>query len=145
MKRNKTYSAKPKDIIKKWYVVDATDVILGRLAVKVAAIIRGKDEVIFTPSMDTGDFVIIINAEKIKVTGKKLTDKSYFTHSGYPGGAKSITLQDLLKKDPEQVIRHAVRGMIPRGRLGDQLITKLKVYKGDKYREKAQKPELITI
>ncbi len=145
MKRNKTFSASPKDIKRIWYVVDAKDKILGRLASKVATVVRGKDEAIFTPSCDTGDFVIIINASMIKVTGKKLKDKIYFKHSGYPHGAKFINLEDQLQKDPTKVILHAVRGMLPRGRLGDKLITKVKVFKDDKYKQLAQKPQQLEI
>ncbi len=145
MKRTTTYSARPKDIIKKWYVADASGKVLGRFAAEIAKVMRGKDEVIFTPSIDTGDYVIVINASQIKVTGKKLTDKIYFSHSLYPGGAKFISLEDQLKKDSRKVIQHAVRGMLPRGRLGDQLIRKLKVYKDEKYKEKAQNPEALNI
>lgn len=145
MKRSVTYSAKAKDVVKKWYLVDATDKILGRMACEVAKVIRGKDEETFTTSLDTGDFVIVINAAKTAFTGKKLRQKAYFRHSGYPHGAKSINLEDQMKKAPEKVIEHAVRGMLPRGRLGDQLIKKLKVYKDDKYVEKAQKPETLAV
>lgn len=145
MKRNKTFSAKPEIIERKWYVVDASDKILGRLATKISLVLRGKDEEIFTPSCDTGDFVIVINASRIKVSGKKMKDKTYFTHSMYPGGARSINLEDQLRKDPEKVILHAVRGMLPKGRLGDKLITKLKVYSEDKYPHSAQKPEVLNI
>ena len=145
MKRNKTFSAKPEKIERKWYIVDASDKILGRLATKISLILRGKDEEIFTPSCDTGDFVIVVNASKIKVSGKKMTDKAYFTHSMYPGGAKSINFEDQLKKDPTKIILHAVRGMLPTGRLGDKLITKLKVFSDDKYPHSAQKPEVLDI
>ncbi len=145
MKRNKTFSAKPGKIERKWFVVDAKDKVLGRLATKIAMILRGKDEEIFTPSFDTGDFVIVINASGIKVTGKKAKDKIYFRHSLYPGGAKFVSFEDQLKKDPTKIIIHAVRGMLPKGRLGDKLITKLKVYADDKYPHQAQKPEQINI
>ncbi len=145
MKRNKTFSAKPETIERKWYLVDASDKILGRLATKVSMVLRGKDEEIFTPSCDTGDFVVVINASKIKVSGKKMGDKVYFTHSLYPGGAKFINLEDQLKKDPAKIILHAVRGMLPTGRLGDKLITKLKVFSDDKYPHSAQKPEVLNI
>jgi large subunit ribosomal protein L13 len=140
MKRTTTYSAKTGEIKHKWHLVDAEGKILGRLAVAVAAMIRGKNEPTFTKHIDTGDFVIVINASKIKVTGKKLKDKIYFRHSGYPGGDRYINLEDQLKKDPTKVIQHAVRGMLPMGRLGDQLITKLKVYSDANYVEKAQAP-----
>jgi large subunit ribosomal protein L13 len=145
MKRNKTFSAKPEKIERKWYVVDASEKILGRLATKISLVLRGKDEEIFTPSCDTGDFVIVINASRIKVSGKKLKDKTYFSHSMYPGGAKSINLEDQLAKDARKVILHAVRGMLPKGRLGDKLITKLKVFSDDKYPHSAQKPEVLNI
>lgn len=145
MKRNKTFSAKQEKVERKWYLVDATDKILGRLATKVSTVLRGKDEEIFTPSCDTGDFVIVINASKIKVTGKKLQDKVYFRHSMYPGGAKFRSLEEQLANHPDKVILHAVRGMLPTGRLGDKLITKLKVYKDDKFPHSAQKPEALTI
>ena len=145
MKRNRTFSAKPEKIERKWYLVDATDKVLGRLATKISLVLRGKDEEIFTPSCDTGDFVIVVNASKIRTTGKKMEDKTYFTHSLYPGGAKFITLEDQLKKDPEKVILHAVRGMLPKGRLGDRLITKLKVYGSDTSPHSAQKPEVLEI
>ncbi len=145
MKRNKTFSAKQEKVERKWYLVDATDKVLGRLATKVSTVLRGKDEEIFTPSCDTGDFVIVINASKIKVTGKKLQDKVYFSHSMYPGGAKFRSLEEQLANHPDKVILHAVRGMLPTGRLGDKLITKLKVYKDDKFPHSAQKPEALTI
>ncbi len=145
MKRNSTYSAKADKVSRKWYLVDATDKVLGRLASKVAQVIRGKDEVVFTPSFDTGDFVIVINASKIKVTGDKLKQKMYFTHSGYPHGAKSVSLEVKMEKSPEKVIIKAVRGMLPKGRLGDKLITKLKVYAGDTFKQQAQKPETLTV
>jgi large subunit ribosomal protein L13 len=145
MKRNKTFSAKPEKIERKWYVVDASDKILGRLATKIALVLRGKDEEIFTPSCDTGDFVIVINASKIRVSGKKMKDKAYFSHSQYPGGAKSINFEDQLKKSPEKVILHAVHGMLPKGRLGNKLLTKLKVFSDDKYPHSAQKPEILNI
>lgn len=141
MKRSVTYSAKVSDQKRKWYIVDASGKILGRLACEVAKVIRGKDEEVFTRSLDTGDFVIVINAADVAFTGKKLQKKTYFRHSGYPHGAKSINLEDQMKKSPEKVIEHAVRGMLPRGRLGDVLIKKLKVYRNEKYVEKAQNPE----
>lgn len=145
MKRNITFSAKPEEVQKKWYVVDATDKVLGRLASKVADKLRGKDKEIYTPSCDTGDFVVVINASKIRVTGKKMKDKIYFRHSGYPHGAKFCNLEDMLKKSPEKVIEKAVRGMLTRGRLGDRLIRKLKVYKDDSYKQHAQKPEQLSV
>ena len=126
-------------------LVDASDKILGRLATKISLVLRGKDEEIFTPSCDTGDFVVVVNASKIKVSGKKLKDKTYFSHSLYPGGAKFINLEDQLAKNPGKAILHAVRGMLPKGRLGDKLITKLKVYDGDNYPHTAQKPEILNV
>lgn len=145
MKRNKTFSAKEGKIERKWYLVDASDKVLGRLATKVSSVLRGKDEETFTPSCDTGDFVIVINASKIRVTGKKMKGKIYFSHSMYPGGAKFTSLEKQMSSKPEEVILHAVRGMLPRGRLGDKLITKLKVYKNDKFPHSAQKPEALNI
>ncbi len=141
----KTEFAKKRDIQQKWYLVDAKDAILGRLAVKVAKVLRGKDKPIFTPNVDTGDFVIVINAEKIKVTGKKLDDKIYYHHSGYPGGLKSETLRERLRKSPEKIISEAVWGMLPKGRLGRAIFKKLKVYKGPEHPHKAQKPEILSV
>lgn len=140
MKRNKTYSAKKELIEKKWYLIDAKDKVLGRLAVQIADILRGKNNPFFTPNVDTGDFVVVINAKDIKVTGNKLKDKYYFRHSGYPGGDKKVILEDQLKSSPQKVILHAVKGMLPKGRLGDKILTKLKVYKDGNYLEKAQQP-----
>lgn len=141
----KTQFAKKRDIQQKWYLVDAKDAILGRLAVKIAKVLRGKDKPIFTPNVDTGDFVIVINAEKIKVTGKKLDDKIYYRHSGYPGGLKSETLRERLRGSPEKIISEAVWGMLPKGRLGRALFKKLKVYKGPEHPHKAQKPEILSV
>ena len=145
MKRNKTYSAKTGEISRNWFVVDAQGKILGRLASKVANVIRGKEKAEYTPHIDTGDFVIVTNASKIKVTGKKMDQKIYFRHSGYPGGDKMTLLKDQLQKFPERVITSAVRGMLPKGRLGDRLITKLKVYKGTEYKQTAQKPQELEV
>jgi large subunit ribosomal protein L13 len=141
----KTYIAKEKDIKKSWYIADASDKILGRLAAKVASILRGKDKVIFSPHQDTGDEVIVINARKIKTTGKKLTQKLYKSYSAYPGGLKQETLEVVLKKSPERVIIHAVRGMLPKNKLGDKLIKKLKVYPDDKHPHAAQIPKVLAI
>lgn len=143
MKRNKTFSAKKEE--KKWYLIDAKGKILGRLAVKIANILRGKDSPMFTPNIDTGDFVVVINAKAIKVTGNKLKDKYYFRHSGYPRGDKIVFLEDQLKKAPEKVILDAVYGMLPKGRLGDRILKKLKVYGDENYLEKAQKPVLLDV
>lgn len=136
---------KSEDAEKKWYIVDAKDQVLGRLAAKIASIIRGKHKPVFTPNMDTGDFVIVINADKIKVTGKREQLKTYFRHSLYPGGAKITSFSDLLAKKPEYVIEHAVKGMLPKNRLGRKLAKKLKVYAGEEHPHKAQKPEVISL
>ncbi len=125
---------------KKWYVIDAENVVLGRLAAKVATILQGKNKPSFNPSTDCGDYIIIINAEKVKLTGRKLDDKKYYHHSGYPGGIKEITAKDLLKKHPERLIKKAVKGMIPKGPRGYKLIKNLKVYAGSEHPHKAQKP-----
>ncbi|MCH3913823.1 MAG: 50S ribosomal protein L13 [Acidaminococcaceae bacterium] len=141
----KTYMATPSTIERKWYVVDAADKTLGRLAAEVAKVLRGKNKPTFTPHMDTGDHVIIINAEKIKLTGKKLVHKIYFRHSGYLGGATYTKAGELLKKDPVRMVEMAVRGMVPRNRLGSQIFTKLHVYAGPEHPHAAQKPEVLTI
>lgn len=141
---NDTFMASPATIYRKWYVVDATDKTLGRLASEVAKILRGKNKPIFTPHMDTGDFVIIVNAEKISVTGKKLDNKIYYHHSEYVGGMKQTTLREKLKKKPEQVIELAVKGMLPKGPLGRQMYRKLFVYAGPEHKHAAQKPEALT-
>ncbi|MBQ7926972.1 MAG: 50S ribosomal protein L13, partial [Lachnospiraceae bacterium] len=129
----KTFMASPATIDRKWYVVDATDMTLGRLASEVAKVLRGKNKAIFTPHIDTGDYVIVINAEKIKVTGKKLDQKIYYHHSDYVGGMKETTLREKLAKKPEQVIELAVKGMLPQGPLGRQMYTKLHVYAGPEH------------
>ena len=140
----KTFMASPATIDRKWYVVDATDMTLGRLASEVAKVLRGKNKAIFTPHMDCGDYVIVINAEKIKVTGKKLDQKIYYHHSDYVGGMKETTLKEKLAKKPEQVIELAVKGMLPKGPLGRQMYTKLHVYAGAEHAHAAQKPEVLT-
>jgi len=142
---NKTYVAKKEDIKRQWYLVDARDKILGRLAVKIAVLLRGKHKVIFTPHLDTGDGVIVINASKIKVTGKKLKEKLYRRYSGYPGGLREITLETLLAKKPETVIKLAVRRMLPGGPLGRDMLKKLKVYADDKHLHKAQNPIVLEV
>ncbi len=139
----KTQFAKKDDDGRKWYVADAKDAILGRLAVKVATCLRGKNKTTFTPNVDTGDFVIVINAEKIKTTGKKLDDKIYYHHTGYIGGIKAETLRKRLAEQPEKVIEDAVWGMLPKNRLGRAMLKKLKVYKGSEHPHTAQKPENI--
>ncbi len=133
------------DADRKWYIVDATDQVLGRLATGVARIIRGKNKPIFTPNADTGDFVVIINADKVKVTGKREFLKTYSHHSGYPGGLKTRTFEELITKKPEFVIENAVKGMLPKNRLGRKLIKKLKVYAGEFHPHQAQKPETISL
>ena len=136
--------ASPATIDRKWYVVDATDMTLGRLASEVAKVLRGKNKPIFTPHIDTGDYVIVINAEKIAVTGKKLDQKIYYHHSDYVGGMKETTLREKLAKKPESVIELAVKGMLPKGPLGRQMLTKLHVYAGAEHKHEAQKPESLT-
>jgi len=140
-----TKFAKKEDIQRKWYIVDARDAVLGRMATKVADYLRGKNKPIFTPNVDTGDFVIVINAEKVRVTGNKLEDKKYYHHTGYIGHIKEETLQERLAKSPDEVISAAVRGMLPKNRLGRAMIKKLKVCTGADHGHKAQKPELIKI
>ncbi len=136
--------ANPDTIERKWYVVDANGQTLGRLASEVAKVLRGKNKPQFTPHEDTGDFVIVVNAEKITVTGKKMNQKTYFTHSDYVGGEKEITLKEKLAKHPEEVIEHAVRGMLPKGPLGNKMYKKLFVYAGPDHKQAAQKPEVLT-
>ena len=140
----KTFMASPSTIERKWYVVDATGYTLGRLASEVAKVLRGKNKPIYTPSMDTGDYVIVINAEKISVTGKKLDQKVYYNHSGWVGGLKETTLREMLQKHPERVVEYAVKGMLPKGPLGRQMYTKLHVYAGPEHEQAAQKPEVLT-
>jgi len=140
----KTFMASPATIDRKWYVVDATGMTLGRLASEVASVLRGKNKPIFTPHMDTGDYVIIINAEKVAVTGKKLDQKVYYHHSDYVGGMKSATLREKMNKKPEEVIEHAVKGMLPKGPLGREMYKKLFVYAGPEHKHAAQKPEALT-
>ena len=141
----KTYSAKKEDIERQWVVIDAQDQVLGRLATRVATILRGKNKPIFTNHVDTGDFVIVVNAEKVRLTGNKLDAKIYYRHSGYPGGIKGMSAREMLDRKPEQVIKTAVKGMLPKNRLASQVITKLKVYAGPDHPHKAQQPEKIVI
>ncbi len=141
----KTFSAKPLEIERKWYVIDADGLTLGRLAVEAANILRGKNKPQYTPHVDTGDFVIVINAEKISVTGKKETDKLYRSHSGYPGGFKEISFKALMEKDPRRAIEKAVKGMLPHNTLGDEQFQKLKVYAGAEHPHAAQKPEVYAL
>ena len=139
----KSFVASPATIERKWYVVDAADQTLGRLTSQVAAILRGKNKPTFTPNVDTGDYVIVINADKIKVTGKKMDQKIYYSHSDYVGGMKEATLKEMMAKKPEDVIKLAVKGMLPKGPLGRQMIKKLHVYAGPEHAHAAQKPEVL--
>ena len=140
----KTFMASPATIDRKWYVVDATGMTLGRLASEVAKVLRGKNKPIFTPHIDTGDYVIVINAERVAVTGKKLDQKIYYRHSDYVGGLKQATLREKLSNKPEEVIELAVKGMLPKGPLGRQMFKKLFVYAGPEHKHAAQKPEVLT-
>jgi large subunit ribosomal protein L13 len=137
----KTYSAKPEEIVRRWYVVDATDQILGRLSTHIATILRGKHKPMFTPHMDCGDYVIVVNAERVRVTGNKLEEKMYYHHSGYPGGLRETRLKEQLIKHPERVIGDAVRRMLPKNLLAEKVIMKLKIYAGPEHPHKAQNPE----
>ncbi|MEA3424394.1 MAG: 50S ribosomal protein L13 [Bacillota bacterium] len=141
----KSYVAKPLEIERKWYVIDATDKTLGRLSTQIATILRGKHKPIYTPHVDTGDFVIVVNAEKIKVTGNKENAKMYRWHSGYIGHLKERTYKEMMAKRPEEIIRLAVKGMMPKNSLGNQMITKLKVYAGSEHKHEAQKPEALEL
>jgi len=139
--RKYTYSANETDKTDKWWVVDAENAVLGRLASSVAARLRGKYNPLYTPHADTGDSVIVVNAEKVILTGRKLDQKNYYRHSGYPGGLKEISARKLLEKKPEDLVRHAVKGMLPKNKLGRRMFKKLKVYKGSEHPHDAQKPE----
>jgi large subunit ribosomal protein L13 len=141
----RTFSPKPSDITRQWHVIDAEDIVLGRLAVQAATLLRGKHKPTYAPHVDGGDFVIIVNAEKVALSGNKRRDKLAYRHSGYPGGLKSIAYGDLLEKDARKAIEKSVRGMLPKNRLGDQLITKLKVYSGPEHPHTAQKPQPFEI
>ena len=140
----KSFMASPATIERKWYVVDAADMTLGRLASEVAKVLRGKNKPTFTPHIDTGDYVIVVNAEKVKVTGKKLDQKIYYHHSDYVGGMKETTLREMLAKKPEKEVELAVKGMLPKGPLGREMYTKLFVYAGPEHKHQAQKPEALT-
>ena len=142
---SKTWNAKPGEVERRWFVVDAEGKTLGRLAVPIADTLRGKNKPAYTPHVDTGDFVIVVNAEKISVTGQKLQEKKYYRHSGYPGGLKSRTLNDMLERRPEEVIRLAVRGMLPKNRLARKQLTKLKVYAGPEHPHAAQQPKPLEL
>lgn len=141
----KTVVAKLENVKRDWYIVDAQNLVLGRLASQVANILRGKNKTIFTPSVDTGDFVIVINADKIALTGRKLADKTYYSHSGFPGGIKSITAGKLMEKNPEEIIRKAVKGMLPKNKLSRHMIKKLKVYAGSTHPHEAQQPKNLEL
>ena len=141
----KSFMASPSTIERKWYVVDATGHTLGRLTSEIAAVLRGKNKPTFTPHIDTGDYVIVVNADKIKVTGKKLSQKIYYNHSDYPGGMRETTLAEMMAKDSAEVIRLAVKGMLPKGPLGRSMITKLHVFSGAEHTHAAQKPEALEI
>ena len=136
----KTYSLKKEEVERNWFLLDATDKVLGRVATKIADRIRGKDKPTFTPHTDGGDYVVVINAEKIRVTGSKFTDKKYYRHSLYPGGLKTKTFKDLNKDNPERIIEEAVKGMLPKNKLGRSMIKKLKVYRGSEHNHESQKP-----
>jgi large subunit ribosomal protein L13 len=136
----RTYSPKPGDVTRQWHVIDATDVVLGRLASQVAVLLRGKHKPTFAPHADTGDFVVVINADKVALTGQKLTQKLAYRHSGYPGGLSAVSYAELLEKDPRRAIEKAVKGMLPHNSLGRQQIKKLKVYSGDEHPHQAQQP-----
>lgn len=138
----KSFIAKPHEVERKWYIIDAEGKTLGRLATEAASILRGKRKPIFTPHVDTGDYVIIINAEKVEVTGKKRSEKIYKRHTGYPGGLREITFEKLQAKKPEEILRHAVKGMMPNGKLGREMFKKLKVYAGPEHKHAAQQPEI---
>lgn len=141
----RTFTAKTAEVKRKWYVVDAEGQTLGRLASKIAPILKGKHKPIYTPHLDCGDFVIVVNAEKVRVTGRKMDQKVYHRHSGYPGGLTSVNLRDQLARHPERVLQAAVRGMLPKNKLGRQMIKKLKIYAGDSHPHEAQEPRSLEL
>ena len=141
----KTQVAKKTEVTRDWYLVDAENQVLGRIATEIANVLRGKNKPTFTPSVDTGDFVIVVNAEKIALTGNKMADKMYYSHSGFPGGIKSITAGKLLDKKPEDLIRKAVKGMLPKNKLARHMLSKLKVYSGSAHPHKAQQPKALNV
>jgi len=141
----KTFSAKPETVQRDWYVVDASGKTLGRLATELARRLRGKHKPEYTPHVDTGDYIVVINAEKIRVTGRKATDKYYYHHTGYPGGIKSISFEKQIQHAPQRVIEHAVKGMLPKNRLGRAMFKKLKVYAGPEHKHAAQQPQALEI
>lgn len=139
----KTYSAKKEDISAAWYLFNADGKVLGRLASEIAKRLRGKHRPLYTPHVDTGDFIVVINAERIRLTGNKLTSKMYYRHSGYPGGLKTTSARELLEKEPESLLRHAVKGMLPKNSLGREMLKKLKIYRGSEHPHEAQQPEVL--
>jgi large subunit ribosomal protein L13 len=141
----KTTIPRAEQFDQKWYLLDADGVVLGRLASQVAGILRGKHKPLFTPHLDTGDYVVVVNAEKVKLTGRKSAQKEYFTHSGYPGGEKFTTFKKMIERHPEKVIEHAVKGMLPRNRLGREMLKKLKIYRGGSHPHRAQNPESLSL
>ncbi|HLS99636.1 MAG: 50S ribosomal protein L13 [Porticoccaceae bacterium] len=141
----KTFSAKPETVTRDWFVVDATDKVLGRLAADIASRLRGKHKPEYTPHVDTGDYIVVVNVDKIRVTGNKAKDKIYYSHTGFPGGIKSITFEKLIDKAPERTLETAVKGMLPRGPLGRAMLKKLKIYAGDQHPHSAQQPQELNI
>ena len=141
----KTYSAKPDQVVRKWYVLDASKISLGRLSTKAAKLLIGKDKPMFTKNIDCGDYVIVINAANLVVTGKKMDQKMYYRHSGYPGGLKELSLSEQMEKDPTKVVFHSIRGMLPVNKLRDDRLQRLKIYVDDQHLHEAQKPELINV
>ncbi len=141
----KTYSAKPSDVTRKWYVIDASEAPLGRTATKIATLLTGKEKPMFTQHIDCGDYVVVVNAGKVQVTGNKMTDKMYYHHSHYPGGLKEASMTEKMEKDPTHALFHAVRGMLPVNKLRDGRLERLKIYEGDEHKHEAQKPEKISV
>jgi large subunit ribosomal protein L13 len=141
----KTFVAKKEEVTRDWYLVDAENLVLGRIATTIANVLRGKNKPTYTPSVDTGDFVIVVNAEKIALTGNKLADKTYYSHSGFPGGIKSITAGKLIEKKPEDLIRIAVKGMLPKNKIARHMLNKLKIYSGATHPHEAQQPKALNI
>lgn len=141
----KTQVAKKTEVVRDWYLVDAENQVLGRIATQIANVLRGKNKATFTPSVDTGDFVVVVNAEKIALTGNKMADKTYYSHSGFPGGLKEISAGKLLDKKPEELIRKAVKGMLPKNKLARHMLSKLKVYSGSAHPHKAQQPKTLNV
>lgn len=141
----KTFVAKPETVRRKWYIIDASDLVLGRLASEIARRLKGKHKAEYTPHVDTGDYIIVINADKLRVTGNKQQDKMYYSHTGYPGGIKSINFDKLMKKSPERILEIAVKGMLPKNPLGRAMFRKLKVYAGTKHPHEAQQPEKLEL